>query len=123
MMSALRFICFTTLILSLAVGVGLILWDIAHGFEPLLVHQRGMAIALMLVGASYAFAHASGKMKPGTRVRAIALGGAFVLWGLEQFIPMGHAVIAVDCVLVIVFVVDLGLGVRKRLLCAELGDE
>ena len=114
-MSFVRVICLICLGLSLGVGAYLIIWDVAHGFRPMTLHPQMMAVALMLVGASYALSHIMGPMQLGARMRAISLGGAFILWGAEQFLPMGPLVIAADCVLVVVFVVDLGLAVKKRL--------
>jgi len=115
MTSVLRALSVICLCLALTIGAGLIFWDAAHSFRPLPSHQRAMAVALMLVGASYAVAHLGGTMPAGERIRAISLGGAFVLWGVTQFIALGRMSVAIDCVLVVVFVVDLSLAVRKRL--------
>lgn len=114
-MATLRLICVVCVLGSVALIATVFTWDIAHGFRPLAVHQRGTAIALILVGGSYALSHMQGGMAVGPRIRAISLGGAFVLWGVEQLMPSGRSAVAVDCVLVAIFVVDLGLAVKKRL--------
>jgi hypothetical protein len=114
-MAALRLVCMVCLLGSVVLVAGVFGWDIAHGLRPLAVHQRGTAIALILIGASYALAHMQSGMRVGPRIRAISLGSAFVLWGVEQFMPAGRLAIAVDCALVAIFVVDLGLAVKKRL--------
>ena len=114
-----RAISVVCLCLSLVAAAGLILWDIAHGFSSLRIHSRAMAISLALVGASYAIAHTSGSMRVGEKIRAISLGGAFVLWGVEQFLPVGKLSAVFDCVLVVIFVVDLSLAVKKRLIRGE----
>jgi len=118
-----RLVSALCLVLSLAVGGVLILWDTVHGFVPMLIHQRSVAVALMLIGASYAAAHATGPLRSGARVRAVSLGLAFVLWGAEQFMPMSRVVVGVDCVLVCVFVVDLSLSVVNRLKNESGGGE
>ncbi len=110
-----RFLSIASLITSLLLVLALVGWDAAHAFRPLAVHPSGVAVALMVVGLSYAVAHLPGKMRLGARIRAISLGGAFVLWGAEQFMPPGRGLVVADCVLVIVFVVDLSLGAMKRL--------
>ena len=88
-MSTLRVVSAVCLVLSLITGGSLVLWDTAHGFLPMLVHQRGAALALMLVGASYAIAHAVGVMPAGARLRAISLGLAFVLWERNSLCQRG----------------------------------
>src|SRR5579883_1429484 len=113
MTAILRVACVIFLVLSLTVGCGLIAWDLAHGFTPLQLHQRAVAAALILVGASYAMAHMQGTVSTGSRVRAISLGIAFVLWGVEQFMSPGRLAVATDCVLVAIFVIDLSLAVKK----------
>lgn len=110
-----RAIAVVLLYLSIASGVALVGWDIAHGFAPMLLHQRGVAVALILIGASYAVIHASAPMRRGAKARAVSLGLAFILWGAEQFIIPGRGTTVIDCVLVCVFVVDLSLGVAARL--------
>ena len=114
-MSVLRLISIACVLGSVALVAAVYAWDVTHGLRAVAFHQHGTAIALVLVGTSYALVHMQGSMAVGARIRAISLGCAFVLWGGEQFMSAGRAAIVVDCVLVAIFVVDLGLAVKKRL--------
>lgn len=114
-MTAIRWLSGVLMLSALALTAAVVLGDIAHGFAPFSLHARGMAVALILVGAAYALVNAFPPGSLGLRIRAASLGLAFVLWGAEQFMPPGRPTVVADCVLVVIFVVDLSLSILPRL--------
>jgi hypothetical protein len=86
----------------------LVATDLRAGFQPSPHHQHAGALALMLSGASFACQQLSCGRSWG-RLRGVLLGVAFVLWGGEQYLPAGPAVTAIDCLVIVFFVADLGL--------------
>ena len=114
-MYVLRVLSIVSLIVAVIAAVGLLLIDLVHRFDSPLKHQQASAIALMAVGAAYVFVHLLGRLSRGVRLRAVLLGGAFFIWGAEQFMKPGSSVTAIDCVIILIFVFDLGSSVSARL--------
>ncbi len=87
----------------------LVIGDTKHAFAPSSFHGRVGAFALMFVGASYILAQISRRVSVGEKLRAMLLGGAFVLWGGEQFLESGKLMTVLDVAVIGIFVVDLFL--------------
>jgi len=114
-MRVIRSVCTVCVGVALLLGALAVGWDVWNGFLPNPTNSRIAAVALMIVGAGYSIAQFGGTMRMATRLRAISLGTAFVLWGASPFLPAGRVGRVIDCVLVVVFVVDLSLSIMKRL--------
>jgi len=100
---------------ALASLVWLLLPDLWNSFNPSLRHQHAGALALMFVGSSFMCLQFSIEGLWKKMLKGMLLGLAFVLWGGEQFLPLGSAVTAIDSVVITIFVVDLGLVITSHL--------
>lgn len=87
----------------------MVVGDTKHSFAPSSFHGRFGAFALMFVGSSYILAQVTRRVSFGERFRAMLLGGAFVLWGAEQFLEPGKLMTILDIAVIGIFVVDLVL--------------
>jgi hypothetical protein len=76
---------------------------------------RPGALALMLAGAAFVGVQLGTSAQTGIALKDLLLGLAFVLWGAEQYLPAGWAVTAIDAAVITIFVVDLGVVIRRRL--------
>jgi hypothetical protein len=83
--------------------------DFLHSLRLTLFHQRAGALALILIGSSYIALQLGLRRRWNEALQGIFLGGAFVFWGGEQFLPPGPAVTAIDSAVITIFVVDLSL--------------
>jgi hypothetical protein len=111
---SLRVLCLLLLALALASIGALILSDAAHGLRFTGMHSRIGALALVLIGSSYAILQfAAGRLRGGLAKRVV-LGLAFVLWGGEQLLPVGWWTTAMDTAVIAIFVVDLGLIILQE---------
>jgi hypothetical protein len=101
--------------LALFALVWLLLPDIWISFHPSLRHQQAGALALIFVGSSFICIQLSDGKRLKEVLQGLLLGLAFVLWGSEQFIPPGVAATAMDSVVIVIFVADLGLVIASHL--------
>jgi hypothetical protein len=83
------------------------------GSQPLTALKS--AIPLMAIGFSYICLVVILPRTPGQRVIGISVGLAFILWGLEQYLPDQRIVALIDDVVVFLFVLDLAIVVRHNL--------
>ncbi|HVU32023.1 MAG TPA: hypothetical protein VHE61_01215 [Opitutaceae bacterium] len=95
--------------LALSSTAIMVVGDTRHSFAPSSFHAQVGAFALMFVGVSYILAQVTRRVSIGERLRAMLLGGAFVLWGAEQFLQPGKLVTILDIAVIGIFVVDLFL--------------
>jgi len=89
--------------------------DLWLRFQATIGQQRAGALALIFVGASFICLQLSADLRRKEMGKGILLGLAFILWGGEQFLPPGAAVTAIDCAVITIFVVDLGLVIKGGL--------
>jgi len=102
------------LALAAAAVLALVFVDLFHRGELTTGHKAAAAAALMMIGLSYVCIHL-GVRPPGNELlKAVLLGSAFVVWGLEQFVAPSVAVTLIDTAVVGIFVVDLGASVLRR---------
>jgi hypothetical protein len=102
-------------LLALMALAFLVLSDVRLGFQTNGFHPRAEALALIFIGASFVCLQMRAGVRSKTRLKSILLGLAFVLWGLEQFLAPGPGVNAIDCAVITIFVVDLGLVIKGSL--------
>jgi hypothetical protein len=91
-----------------------ILLDVGQLMRPEAAWRVNSALPLIGIGVSYALLQVT---LPCTRAElwlSLAVSGAFISWGLEQYLP-GWLATRIDDVVVFVFVVDLGIIIRGRL--------
>jgi hypothetical protein len=83
--------------------------DVANGFRSSKLHSDLGALALITIGASYVCLQVISRRPRRALVKGIILGTAFVLWGIEQFLPAGRWTTAMDTAVIVIFVVDMGM--------------
>jgi hypothetical protein len=105
----LRHLSVLLFVAALAALATLLASDGLHGLRLTLFHQRAGALALILIGSSYIARQLGLRRRWQEALQGIFLGGAFVLWGSEQFLPPGPVVTAIDSAVITIFVVDLSL--------------
>lgn len=107
----------TTLFFGLAlVGIAaLLLSDAWHRLRPSALHPRLAALPLILIGLSYACLQFSARRSRRELAQGLALGTAFLLWGVEQLLPPSSIVTLMDCLVVTIFVVDLSFIIVEHL--------
>jgi hypothetical protein len=108
-LSAIFFIC------ALGGIVMLLIFDTLNGLRLTDMHQRTGALSLILIGCSYISLQLSVRQRWDEMLKKVLLGVAFLFWGGEQFLPSSPWVTAMDTLVVIIFVVDLGLIIVDHL--------
>ena len=111
----LRILSGVLFLLALVALAFLLLSDLWLRFQPAPSHPHASALALMFVGASFVCLQLSATGRGRKTLKGVLLGLAFVLWGSEQFLPPGAGTIAIDCVVITIFVTDLGLVIKSSL--------
>lgn len=108
--SPLRLVSAISLVLALVIAVAIVAIDYGHFFGAGLPSWRPRpAFALILAGLSYSCLQIT---LPRTRrefLLGIAVAGAFILWGAEQFVPDERLVTLIDDAVVFLFVMDLSI--------------
>jgi len=108
-LSAIFFIC------ALGGIVTLLIFDTLNGLRLTDMHQRAGAVSLILIGCSFISLQLSLRQRWDEMLKKVLLGVAFLFWGGEQFLPSSPWVTAMDTLVVIIFVVDLGLIIVEHL--------
>ena len=70
---------------------------------------------LMAIGSSYLALICTVDRTPAQRLLGFFVGTAFILWGVEQFLPSPALVALIDDAVVFLFVLDLGIVIRENL--------
>jgi hypothetical protein len=104
------------LLMAGALAATALLWaaDARQGWRDVSGHARVGASALILIGAAYIVLQAERGAAGIEIAKGVLLGGAFVLWGAEQFLPAGPLATGIDGVVIAIFVVDLSLVIWGR---------
>ena len=95
--------------------MALVVFDALNHLRLTPVHQRTGALSFMLIGVSYISLQLSTGRRWREMFKGVLLGIGFFLWGCEQFMPPGPLVTMMDCLVVLIFVSDLGLIIVGRL--------
>jgi hypothetical protein len=66
-------------------------------------------IPLILIGLSFASLQFAVRRTPSQCILGLSVSAAFILWGIEQFLPNQAMVSFLDDVVVFLFVLDLGI--------------
>ena len=115
MITLLRWLSVIFFISALASLGILISLDALDHLQAGLFHQQAGALSLMLIGASYISLQLTVRQRLDETLKKVLLGVAFLFWGGEQFLPASPWVTAMDSLVVIIFVVDLGLIIVEHL--------
>ncbi len=115
MKKPLRSLSALLLVSALAGTMTLLVFDVLNHLRLTPVHQRAGALSFMLIGVSYISLQLGTWRKWREQFKGVLLGLGFLLWGSEQFLPPGPLVTVMDCLVVLIFVSDLGLVIVGRL--------
>jgi len=113
--SVLRILSGAALLCACGSALGVILLDAVHWLQQDISWKVKSALPLIGIGVSYALLQFT---LPRTRTEfllSLAVSLAFILWGLEQFIPTPRIASQIDDIVVFLFVVDLAIVIWGRL--------
>jgi hypothetical protein len=111
----LRALSGAALVFAFGTAAGVILVDALHWLRPEVTWRVKSALPLIGIGVSYAFLQFTLPRTKREFLLSMAVSLAFILWGVEQFIPVARIASLVDDVVVFLFVLDLGIVIRGRL--------
>jgi hypothetical protein len=91
----------------------LVLDSAAHGL-PSLSHAPVSAAPLLLIGLAYVGLQPLVRPRPLELLKRLMLGGAFILWGIDQLLPPGRLATTLGDVVILLYVLDLALIIRSH---------
>ena len=101
--------------LALLASVLLLLFDGAPHLLPGLQHAPLSAAPLLLIGMAYIALQPLIRPSPLEFLKRLMLGGAFILWGIDQLLPGGSLATTLGDVVITLYVIDLGLIIITHL--------
>ncbi len=110
----LRWLSRSLAMLALLGGGLLLLLDGAPRGLPGLSHAPVSAAPLLLIGLAYVGLQPLVRPRPLELLKRLMLGGAFILWGVDQLLPPGHLATTVGDVVILLYVLDLALIIRTH---------
>jgi hypothetical protein len=111
----LRILSGIALATAFASAAGILILDAIHWFRPDLSWKLKSALPLICIGVSYALLQFTVPRAPGEFCLSLAVSLAFVLWGVEQFIPVPQIASRIDDLVVFLFVLDLSIVIWGQL--------
>ena len=110
----LRWLSLSLTVLALLSGAVLLVLDGAPHGLPDLSHAPVSAAPLLLIGLAYVGVQPLVRPHPLELLKRLMLGGAFILWGIDQLLPPGRLATALGDVVIILYVIDLALIIRSH---------
>ena len=92
-------------VLALVAGVALLTSDL---FLTILPHAPVSAGPLLFIGAAYLGFQVLIRPKPLDLFKALIVSSAFILWGVDQLLPLGRVATTLGDVVITLYVIDLG---------------
>lgn len=111
----LRVLSGVALVFALATAAAVILLDAAHLIRPDAPWRVKSALPLIGIGVSYALLQFTLPRTKTEFLLSMAVSVAFILWGLEQYVPVLRIASLLDDMVAFLFVMDLGIVIRGRL--------
>lgn len=105
----------TFFVAALACLATLLVSDALRHLRFTAAHQRQAALPLLLIGLSYVCLQLSARRPRSELIKGLLLGFAFMLWGMEQLLPVSPLVTLMDGAVVTIFVVDLSFIIVEHL--------
>jgi len=112
--AVLRILSALALAFALVTAARVVLLDVAQWIHPNPSYNVNSALPLIGIGVSYALLQVTLPCTIGELLLSLAVSAAFIMWGLEKYLPARVATYMDDMV-VFLFVLDLGLVIRGRL--------
>jgi len=100
---------YTILILSLLGCAVLLLFDFFPALLPLLTHGPVSALPLLLIGIAYLALQVILRPAPLELLKRGMLASAFILWGIDQLLPMGPVATTLGDIVIVLYIIDLAL--------------
>ena len=104
------------LFLSLFGCIALVLFDFFPALLPLLTHGPVSALPLLLVGLAYLVLQLRLRPRPLELLKRVMLASAFILWGLDQLLPVGPLATTLGDIVIVLYIIDLALMMWDALL-------
>jgi hypothetical protein len=116
MHGALRVVSTIAFVLAISSACVVLVLDCLHFFGlDLLPWRPKSAFPLIFVGISYGCLQFTLPRSWKEFALSLAVGAAFILWGVEQFVPYPALASLMDDVVVFLFVLDLSIVIRGNL--------
>ena len=107
-------------VLALAAGVTLLTRDV---FLIGLPHAPVSAAPLLFTGAAYLGFQVLLRPKPLALFKALIVSSAFILWGVDQLLPVGWVATTLGDIVITLYVLDLGWMMIDRLKLRNSNDK
>lgn len=111
----LRLVSGIVLVFAFGSAVAIILLDAFHWLRPDLPWRVKSALPLIGIGVSYALLQFTLPRTLTEFCLGLMVSLGFVLWGVEQYIPVPRIASLADDVVVFLFVLDLSIVIRGKL--------
>lgn len=102
-------------VLAVASCAVLLLFDGVPSVVSRLSHAPVSAAPLLLIGVAYLALRPLVRPRPLELLKRVLLGTAFILWGIDQLLPVGRVATVLGDVVIVLYVLDLGLIIRDHL--------
>jgi peptidoglycan/LPS O-acetylase OafA/YrhL len=106
---------YALLVISLLGCAVLLLFDLFPRLMPTITHGPVSAIPLLLIGVAYLGLQVQLRPRPLELVKRIMLASAFILWGIDQLLPLGSVATTLGDVVIVLYIIDLILIMRDAL--------
>ena len=103
------------LVLSLVGCVLLLVFDFFPALLPLLTHGPVSALPLLLIGIAYLALQVILRPQLLELLKRVMLASAFILWGIDQLLPMGPVATTIGDIVIVLYIIDLALMMRDAL--------
>lgn len=100
------------IVLALVVGAILLTRDVSSTILP---HAPISAAPLLLIGVAYLGFQVLFRPKPLDLFKALIVSSAFILWGIDQLLPLGWVATTLGDVVITLYILDLGWMMIDRL--------
>ena len=114
--SLLRILSAVALVFAFVSAAAILVLDAAHLLGPGFTWRIKSALPLIGIGVSYALLRFTMLCRPVEFFLSMGVSLAFVLWGVEQYVPLPWIASLIDDVVVFLFVLDLAIVIRGRLM-------
>lgn len=101
-----------TVVAALVASILLLVSDV---FSTILPHAPVSAAPLLLIGATSLGFQVLIRPKPLDLFKALIASSAFILWGIDQLLPLGWFATTLGDVVIVLYVIDLGWMMVDRL--------
>ncbi len=103
------------LVLSLLGCTLLLVFDFFPTLLSFITHGPVSALPLLLIGIAYLGLQVMLRPSPIELFKRIMLAAAFILWGIDQLLPMGPVATTLGDIVIVLYIIDLAMMMRTAL--------